>query len=161
MPTLANYAFAVGDPNPRPVAPRGLARGSVVWGGQRNWIDVRTMSETADHMNQVTVLGVVTAREEVDPEAIPNMEIIVGDRTDRYAIRNIQINQSGAFTMLEVQAIRERAFAAAEFRRPGETVEQAQERGLNALRELIDEVTPILDRKQPDREPNLMEVWRD
>lgn len=157
----AYNSFTVGrDTTAAPIGVSRMARASVTWAGRHYLMDVRTMSETADQFNRVNVLGVVTSHRgaTVEEQRTPRMQVSFehGDSVENYAISNIQMNQSGAFTMLEAQGIRDMAF-----RRTNETVQQANERGLDALRELINEVAPIAEKHLPDREPNLMEIWRD
>lgn len=157
----AYNSFTVGrDTTATPINVARMARASVVWNRTYYTLDVRTMSETATEFNEVNVLGVVTSQRPATEEeqSRPRMQVWNEhiDRVDNYAIQRIQVNQSGAVTMLEARGIRDTAF-----RRTGETTPEMNARGLDALRELINEVAPIAERHLPDREPNLMEVWRD
>lgn len=156
----AYNSFTIGSDMATPIRVAHMARASVVWNRTYYTIDVRTMSEQASEFNQVNVLGVVTSQRPATEEeqSRPRMQVMNEhtDQVDNYAIQTINLNRSGAVTMLEARGIRDMAF-----RRTNETTGQMNERGLDALRELINEVAPITEKHLPDREPNLMEIWRD
>jgi|CXWL01.1.fsa_nt_gi hypothetical protein len=156
----AYNSFTVGSDTAAPFRVSHMARASVVWNGVYYTLDVRTMSEQASEFNRVNVLGVITSQRAAteDERRTPRMQVMNEhtDQVDNYAIARIHLNQSGPVTMLEAEGIRDMAF-----RRTNETTGQMNERGLDALRELINEVAPIAEKHLPDREPNLMEIWRD
>lgn len=147
--------------------------GTIRWDHRVYHVEIISLSQRVDMFaagRQMTMSAIVLSHGLSDDDGA-GIEVERDGYVDSFGIRSFVLNIDNGTMMIEVQGHHllrrhvgeERGLTANELglRQPGETSVEVNGRGLEALRELIDEVDPILSRRGPDRELTVTEIWRD